>query len=1019
MEKNKIDEIIKNNLLLMKYNNKKTLSENKEVILKEGQAAGVTVGSLLGVAACYGISTWATIFTGGLASPAYAGCALLGTYLGFYASEASRNQDLVSLTNTTIDLGQKLATKFKPVPSEGFNPETSAEKVYNAFFESNWLSNLGLGWGTDEDELRGVIGNIQSPVDMYLLDKYFREYGEGGLAENFNSELDEKDQVPFKRLLQSVYDNAMKAQKALEDAGIEEEKKKKEDEDKKGKKEKYNCLSEIGKKFHSDTVAIPSEDGDGFCQAYYNAGTQTFDSGRLICFNNASQIIGRGFWTCTGGGFKVTKYVVESSNYKNDSILNELKIAGQDLDKSFDDSAKYKKPDDTGGKKTDNSGGGRSKIISTWEDSPSCENVSGGTAVIEKGMKGECVGEIQEQLNKVNSAGLAVDNKFGKLTKGAVENFQTKNQISPADGKVDKKTYEKLFVNEDPNVLDVEKEIPTLSTESKNKSSKRLITENAKYNMDDALAYCFERFINKGVLVSYDKTVKTGTKTGKKYITGKNAQEKTYFFFDDGSYSVASYDENQKKWIKDPKLDGTWSCPIDKYKSERTTTDLKAKQDDYINKLKQEFPGKNYIIDDDRDKMFMKVAKGEYLQLDLHNLKPELFTEKNKYFIYEPVSNELSASAKQLIAQYSGSNYVEVDCDAPVTDDYATNVIKFHENEQFKKYFSRPYCMVVKTDYNLTPNTWNTFLDNSYSEITAGINSPTKKLCRQVINNYEQAMTKQMRVRNSGIFDPIKEFIKACSSQHNFHAGTKSALQKILVSNKTRYGNYGLNESLTNRVKNNLLEVKENKKNFLVETHIVQNRFKLIVESSNPKNKKRIYDRLISEIITLKSTGISDKVISEQLEGLFNMFKGLFGGDKAGSNIMGGIGGTFVEYGVQFLLRFIGLNPNSVVGRIFVTSIGNIGGFENIPKILTDCKFTSELLAKSIVEAMAGSFIDNNIGTGFLADGLRNVFADVAFNTEIVKSIQSKISDKVCEALDSLDNKAESVTKEIKQKALS
>jgi hypothetical protein len=147
--------------------------------------------------------------------------------------------------------------------------------------------------------------------------------------------------------------------------------------------------------------------------------------------------------------------------------------------------------------------------------------------------------------------------------------------------------------------------------------------------------------------------------------------------------------------------------------------------------------------------------------------------------------------------------------------------------------------------------------------------------------------------------------------------------------------------------------------------------------------------------------------------------KSFFGGEKAGKNVMGGLGGTFVEYAVKYLMNAIGLSTDSAVGRLFVTAVGNVGSFENIPRILTECDFTAELLSKSIVEAMAGSFIDNNIGAGFLADAIRNVLTDVAFNKDIVKAFQSKISDKVCEILGTLSSKAGDKVKEMKDKALS
>lgn len=80
-----------------------------------------------------------------------------------------------------------------------------------------------------------------------------------------------------------------------------------------------------------------------------------------------------------------------------------------------------------------------------WVESPSCDEVSKGNSKIEFGMRGTCVETIQSKLNEKNQAGLSVDGKFGKLTKGGVTDFQTKNNISPANGIVDQKTLTLLL----------------------------------------------------------------------------------------------------------------------------------------------------------------------------------------------------------------------------------------------------------------------------------------------------------------------------------------------------------------------------------------------------------------------------------------------------------------------------------------------------------------------------------------------------------------------------------------------
>ena len=342
--------------------------------------------------------------------------------------------------------------------------------------------------------------------------------------------------------------------------------------------------------------------------------------------------------------------------------------------------------------------------------------------------------------------------------------------------------------------------------------------------------------------------------------------------------------------------------------------------------------------------------------------------------------------------------------------------------ETLKTYYDPGgYCIIKKNTQNYSSGGFGKFLKDNKDSFGTQASQPDKSTCRTAIDQYYNAMEKKFPGIQAYDLTEIKQYLRGCNSL-KFLPNYRSKLNAIMSSNKKYSGAYGLNENvdLSKTIRKHLLEYKEEKKNFLVEKKIVKNRFNLILENlDNRPNKKKIFNSLISEIVILKRSGIDDKVISEQLGGFFDIIKGFFGGDDAGKNVMSGLGGSFVEFAVKFIMNAIGLNPSGPIARLFVTAVGNVGSFENIPKILTDCEFTAELLSKSIVEAMAGSFIDNNIGKGFLADAIRNVLTDVAFNKDIVKTFQSKISGKVCEIVGQLGDKVGEKTKDMKQKALS
>ena len=82
---------------------------------------------------------------------------------------------------------------------------------------------------------------------------------------------------------------------------------------------------------------------------------------------------------------------------------------------------------------------------------PSVEDVRAGSAVLEFGQKGEAVRHLQRLL------GISDDAKFGKDTKEAVSNFQSKRGIKPSQGKgkVDSTTLAALEESVAADIADV------------------------------------------------------------------------------------------------------------------------------------------------------------------------------------------------------------------------------------------------------------------------------------------------------------------------------------------------------------------------------------------------------------------------------------------------------------------------------------------------------------------------------------------------------------------------------------
>lgn len=556
---------------------------------------------------------------------------------------------------------------------------------------------------------------------------------------------------------------------------------------------------------------------------------------------------------------------------------------------------------------------------------------------------------------------------------------------------------------------------------------KTLIKESNSIDLEKALKYCIPKYVEAGKInnpkISY---YSKGTNKGKKLILAFDAadQNTQYHFYEDGNWIQVTNGKNVGG--------NTWSCNTQELENQANEKisgeNLTKKITSIINLLKTE-SSKDLVYPtttEEKDRYDLFVKQGTYVKIDLNSGSEEFripaYQVPQNTFIYLPVAKNETRDQQKIIDQKKAAGYEQVNCDEPLTDDFATAIEDLQKS--YPSAFSKPYCMVVKRNFDLNPSDWNKFIDEKQELITGQMNSPSKQLCRQVINNYMVAMEKNLALKNKSLLGPLKQFIRNCNSQHKFRLGTKKDLEQIIYSRKrNRNGSeYAMNEQdLTYVIRKNLIQINEQKKNFITESKIVQNRLRILSESIGKKknNRRLVFYSVVNEVITLKKQGLSNRVISEQFEEFFNALGGFFGKPGVQGTITGGLGGTFVEYAAEFIIKSLGIPTNSPVAQLFITAIGNVGSFENIPRMLTECDFTAGLLAKSIVESIAKNYIEDYIGSGFLADALRNTLTDAAFNTDLVSGIQKNISGKVCELIGQLGDKAGDKAKEMKEKALS
>jgi|688.fasta_scaffold34297_7 hypothetical protein len=505
------------------------------------------------------------------------------------------------------------------------------------------------------------------------------------------------------------------------------------------------------------------------------------------------------------------------------------------------------------------------------------------------------------------------------------------------------------------------------------------------------------------------------TKSGKLVISGKNGKNESILFFDDGIVINAV-----------TKVKKRWSCEAlttPDVTDQNKITPLKEKQNQHIAAVMK----RNQGIVSPENVSEVDIRAGKYEKIDLNSHpeygNPDAFPQPGKDFLYLKKTELTPISSEQdpIIAKFTGAGYTVIDCKTQDTDDFAGPIVNL--KQKYPSVFTTDFCLVQKIDFSESGNSnqWNDYLNTEKDNFRKNLANPQKSYCRKLINNYANAISNDYPVGNSAMLLTAKQLIQRCDKIHKFSFGTLKNLEIINNLSKDSNKKYSLQESnLSKTVKKNLLEMKENKKSFLVEQSIIKNRFNLIIESSKLHNNIEIsFLDFLVETIKLREVGFDNKVILSEMESFVNLLSGIFGGSGVKKNLMGTLRGTLVEFAVKTLLSKLGLNPKSAIGRLFITSLGNIQSFSDIPKLFTDCNYVSELLSKSIVESIIGSLGDKYVASGIVPDAVRNSLTDLLYEQSFMKSIQSSISGSVCSILGGIKDKMENKAKEMKSKALS
>jgi len=361
------------------------------------------------------------------------------------------------------------------------------------------------------------------------------------------------------------------------------------------------------------------------------------------------------------------------------------------------------------------------------------------------------------------------------------------------------------------------------------------------------------------------------------------------------------------------------------------------------------------------------------------------------------------------------------------------------EDGKYAEYFAKPFFM-----YQRVQDTKLSDEDVKTVEVDYENQTVEKSLCRQYIQTLYTHMS-QNKAMEDTMKNNVKIYVRRCAAQDKIPMFAKSKYEELYGLNPYRNSyslkcpsGYKLNDlkvCMPIKGKNESVEqkdlidsyeidlkktIKEGLKNYKGskkksnkhENKIVETRLKFITEDRNLESvdeQKKVGSELFEEVLYLNSQGFTTPLLNE---GLFDFLGGVLGHSTEG------VTQFFKEKLVDKVMSLLGVNPDSWVGGVVSTTIGNLA-LSDIPKVFSDCSFTTKLLSKSIAEEAVNQVrLGVGVSGGFY-DILSNTLVEMIEKGDFAQSVEEKLAETICPMLSDVRNKFNDTEQGLKDKVFS
>jgi hypothetical protein len=556
---------------------------------------------------------------------------------------------------------------------------------------------------------------------------------------------------------------------------------------------------------------------------------------------------------------------------------------------------------------------------------------------------------------------------------------------------------------------------------------RNIITEQSAV-MDDKTK--LKTAAENGCYPKWLKNGKLGNYKGKKVWYGTNDKGNTVIFYADMTAEV------KFKNVDKPSKTGKWKCQAleQTVGVETPMEQFTPDQQKYIEDLVK-YEG--VVREKPSD---YETNQGKYEVIDLNSKNPTLFPKVGVAMVYKQKGeiNIDKPQQDQIIQSYKDRGY-QIER-PPATESLFWNSIDLRtaENGKYSEYFSTPFFM-----YQRVQDTKLSDEDVKVVKLDYESQDVEKSLCRTYVQTLYTHMSQNKAMEDTKK-NNMKTYVRRCEAQDKIPLFAKSKYEELfnLNPNRSTYSlrcpsGYKLNELkvcmpikgknesieskdlidnnevvLKKTIKEGLKNFKDKKKVTESENKIIENRIKFITEDRNLNSiddLKIIGSELFEEVMYLRSQGFVSPLLNE---GLFDFLGSVLG------HSTDGVTQFFKEKLVDKVMTVLGVNPDSWIGGVVSTTIGNLE-LKDIPKVFTDCTFTTKLLSKSIAEE-ASNQVRLGVGvSGGFYDILSNTLVEMIEKGEFVQSIESKIAEFVCPMLSDVRQKFTDTEQGLKDKVFS